>query len=105
MKEIIRILFLGLSVFLIGCIIDPTAEEEGDWEYTYLVTCNDSLADCKVDLKFVDPDGRVFMNSVSLPWSDKVFIYGRDDETISPELEIMTDDKDYGIKADCSCVY
>ena len=99
MKVIAKVLILGLSFFLIGCIIDPDTDEEGDWEYIYLVTCNDSLADCKVDLRYVDADGRIFMNSVSLPWSENVFILDRDDETISPELEIMTDGGDYGIKA------
>ncbi len=95
MKKIAKVLLLGMLLFLVGCIID----DEGDWEYTYLITCSDSLTDCQVDLKFVDLDGRTFMNSVSLPWSTKIFIYDRDDESITPELEVVSDGEDIGIKA------
>ncbi len=98
MKNLLKLLVLGLFVFVLGC--DPVDDDyEADWEYTYLVTCSDSLESCKVDLRIVTKDGRVFKNSVGLPWSMKFFVCDNNEEVITPELEVYTDGGDYGIKA------
>ena len=91
MKKIINFLFLCFMVLLTGCIIGTDIDENSVWEYTYLVTCSDSLTNCKVDIWYVTPDGRQFVNDAKLPWSIKVRIHGRDDETITPKLEVKSD--------------
>ncbi len=90
-----------LFALLFGCFFDfdeKTDEAGGDYEYIYLVVCDDSVTTCSVDLKYADLDGVKSGKVTTLPWVTRVNIRNRDDETLSPKLEITTDGKDYGVK-------